>query len=221
MVAEDKSDSKARVFGPGLEGGVANLPCVFLVELNGALFRLLAKLKFSNNFGILLVDVDLRKDAAMADGNGTAAPEVTLVDNEDGTVTGHFTPTEPGIYILKVRLAGEHMLGSPFVMQVQPANNNLKLSDMKISGVERKIAADKGSKMKFNIEIPTHATAARMVPQIKALDDSYAKADIVLSQKKPGLFECRFVLSKPGRYYFMPSLGGVAFPGSPFVVRSF
>lgn len=32
MVVSRGSNSNARAFGPGLEGGVANLPCVFLIE---------------------------------------------------------------------------------------------------------------------------------------------------------------------------------------------
>lgn len=65
-----------------------------------------------------------------------------------------FQPTEPGIYTVKVYVAGEHIKDSPFVMQVQPTNNNLKMADMRLSGVKPNFAAAKGQPVTFKIDVP-------------------------------------------------------------------
>ena len=47
-------------------------------------------------------------------------------DNEDGTLTIGYKPTEPGYYIVNLKFADNHVEGSPFTAKV--INNTLTLS---------------------------------------------------------------------------------------------
>lgn len=58
----------------------------------------------------------------------------------------------------------------------------------------------------------------RLKPLVKALDERYEEVPIQVVEIKPGYYECCFNPNALGRYYFLLSIGGVAIPGSPFVV---
>ncbi|EJW87426.1 hypothetical protein WUBG_01660 [Wuchereria bancrofti] len=195
------SDSKVRAFGPGLESGVANLPSIFLIETNGGRFE--------------QIDIAVSGRTLTAE-NVSKKPDIELVDNKNGSAVARFTPTVPGIYTVKVCYAGEHVKGSPFVVQVQPANNNLKIADMRLSGIKSDFTALQGEDLIFWIEMPD--TRVRLKPLVRALDEKYEEVPIQVMETKSGQYECRFVPQAPGRYYFLLSVGGVAIPGSPFVV---
>ena len=51
---------------------------------------------------------------------GPSKAEINCVDNEDGTCTVDFVPTEPGDYTIHVRFADEEIPGSPFTCNVVP-----------------------------------------------------------------------------------------------------
>lgn len=42
----------------------------------------------------------------------------SLQDNEDGTLTIGYKPTEPGYYIVNLKFADNHVPGSPFTVKV-------------------------------------------------------------------------------------------------------
>ncbi|VIO86121.1 Filamin/ABP280 repeat family protein [Brugia malayi] len=195
------SDSKVRAFGPGLESGVANLPSIFLIETNGGRFE--------------QIDIAVSGRTLTAE-NVSKKPDIELVDNKNGSAVARFTPAVPGIYTVKVCYAGEHVKGSPFIVQVQPANNNLKIADMRLSGIKSDVTALQGEDLIFWIEMPD--TRVRLKPLVRALDEKYEEVPIQVVETKSGQYECRFVPLALGRYYFLLSVGGVAIPGSPFVV---
>ncbi|OZC08192.1 hypothetical protein X798_04808 [Onchocerca flexuosa] len=195
------SNSKVRAFGPGLESGVTNLPCIFLIETNGGRCE--------------QIDVAVSGRTLMPE-NGSEKPDIELVDNKDGSAVARFTPTASGIYTVKVCFAGEHVKGSPFIVQVQPVNNNLKVTDMWLSGIRSDFSVIQGETFKFWIGMPD--TRVRLKPLVRALDEKYEEVPIQIMEINPGQYECRFVPQAPGRYYFLLSVGGVAIPGSPFVV---
>uniref|UniRef100_A0A158Q7V9 Calponin-homology (CH) domain-containing protein n=1 Tax=Elaeophora elaphi TaxID=1147741 RepID=A0A158Q7V9_9BILA len=189
------SHSKVRAFGPGLESGVANLPSIFLIETSG--------------------DVAV-SGRTLSSGNGAEKPDIELVDNKNGSAVARFTPTVPGIYTVKVCYAGEHVKGSPFIVRVQPANNNLKVADMRLSGVRPDFNTLQGQNLIFWIEMPD--SRVHLKPLVRALDEKYEEVPVQVIEIRPGQYECRFVPNALGRYYFLLSVGGVAIPGSPFVV---
>ncbi|KAM3726784.1 Filamin-A [Dirofilaria immitis] len=195
------SNSKVRAFGPGLESGVANLPSIFLIETNGGRCE--------------QIDVSVTGRTLVPE-NGSEKPDIELVDNKNGSAVARFTPTAPGIYTVKVCFAGEHVKGSPFIVQVQPTNNNLKVTDMRLSGIRPDFTALQNENLTFWIEMPD--TRVRLKPLVRALDEKYDEVPIQVMETKPGQYECCFVPQALGRYYFLLSVGGVAIPGSPFVI---
>uniref|UniRef100_A0A915Q2T4 Calponin-homology (CH) domain-containing protein n=1 Tax=Setaria digitata TaxID=48799 RepID=A0A915Q2T4_9BILA len=195
------SNSKVRAFGPGLESGVANLPSIFLIETNGGRCE--------------QIDVTV-SGRTLAPKNDSQKPDIELVDNKNGSAIARFTPTVPGIYTVKVCVAGEHVKGSPFIVQVQPANNNLKVADMRLCGIKPDFSGVQGEDFTFWIEMPD--TKVRLKPLVRALDEKYEEVPVQVMEIKPGQYECRFTPKTLGRYYFLLSVGGVAIPGSPFVV---
>lgn len=58
----------------------------------------------------------------------------------------------------------------------------------------------------------------RLKPLVRALNENYEEVTIQVMETKSGQYECRFIPQTLGRYYFLLSVGGVAIPGSPFVV---
>jgi hypothetical protein len=52
---------------------------------------------------------------------GEESQAIALVDNADGTYTGAYTKTEAGFYQLTITIDGEHLLGSPFAVQIVAA----------------------------------------------------------------------------------------------------
>lgn len=49
---------------------------------------------------------------------GPSKVEINCVDNEDGTCSVDFTPSEPGQYLINVTYADVHVPGSPFKCRV-------------------------------------------------------------------------------------------------------
>ncbi|EFO21517.1 hypothetical protein LOAG_06969 [Loa loa] len=169
------SDSRVRAFGPGLESGVANLPSIFLIETDGGRCE--------------QIDVTV-SGRIMTSENGSEKPDIELVDNKNGSAVARFTPTVPGIYTIKVCYAGEHVKGSPFVVQVQPANNNLKVTDMRLSGIGPDFTALQDENLTFWIEMPD--ARVRLKPLVRALDKNYEEVPVQVMETKSGQYECRF-----------------------------
>ena len=81
----------------GLESGVVNEKSEFTVNTRDA------------GYGGLGLSIE-----------GPSKAEINCVDNEDGTCTVDFVPTEPGDYTIHVRFADEEIPGSPFTCNVVP-----------------------------------------------------------------------------------------------------
>lgn len=58
---------------------------------------------------------------------GPSKAEIVCQDNDDGTCTVTYLPTEPGLYNVVVKFDDEHILGSPFTSYIagtyQPSPN--------------------------------------------------------------------------------------------------
>ena len=50
---------------------------------------------------------------------GPSKAEIDCKDNEDGTCTVKYLPTEPGNYVINVTYAGKNVNGSPFHVKVE------------------------------------------------------------------------------------------------------
>jgi len=49
---------------------------------------------------------------------GPSKAEIVCQDNDDGTCTVTYLPTEPGLYSVVVKFDDEHILGSPFTSYI-------------------------------------------------------------------------------------------------------
>ena len=49
---------------------------------------------------------------------GPSKAEIVCQDNDDGTCTVTYLPTEPGLYNIVVKFDDEHILGSPFTAYI-------------------------------------------------------------------------------------------------------
>lgn len=49
---------------------------------------------------------------------GPSKAEITCQDNDDGTCSVSYLPTEPGLYNIVVKFDDEHIMGSPFTSYI-------------------------------------------------------------------------------------------------------
>jgi hypothetical protein len=68
---------------------------------------------------------------------GEESQAIALVDNADGTYTGAYTKTEAGFYQLTITIDGEHLLGSPFAVQIVAAPSSDLHSSLSPSSANR------------------------------------------------------------------------------------
>ena len=85
------------IFNQGLDSGVVDEKSEFTVNTRDA------------GYGGLGLSIE-----------GPSKAEINCIDNEDGTCTVDFVPTEPGDYTIHVRFADEEIPGSPFTCNVVP-----------------------------------------------------------------------------------------------------
>ncbi|VDM28264.1 unnamed protein product [Toxocara canis] len=192
---EQRTASRVRAFGPGLEGGVAKLPGIFYVETNGD----------TDGLGFSI--------------EGPSKTEITCTDVGDGSAVVRYTPGEPGIYEVNVLSRSEHIKDSPFVLMVDPANDHLRPSAVRVLGIEPDAIFSKGDRAIFQIDTSDAGEGA--LPRVKLLDSQYAEVPVSLTKKTNDLYECSFQPISTGRHYINVSAGGVAVPGSPFMVMFF
>lgn len=61
---------------------------------------------------------------------GPSKAEIVCQDNDDGTCTVTYLPTEPGLYNVVVKFDDDHILGSPFTAYIAG-----KLVDLSVFGL--------------------------------------------------------------------------------------
>ncbi|KAL5013398.1 hypothetical protein ScPMuIL_007668 [Solemya velum] len=87
--------SKVKVYGKGLEEGMANEVNEFTVDTTEA------------GYGGLSLSIE-----------GPSKADIECHDNDDGTCRVTYKPTEPGNYIVNIKFADEHVPGSSFTVKV-------------------------------------------------------------------------------------------------------
>ncbi|XP_053377764.1 filamin-A-like isoform X5 [Mercenaria mercenaria] len=97
MVGETElgNAGKVKVYGKGLEEGMANEVNEFIVDTRDA------------GYGGLSLSIE-----------GPSKADIECLDNEDGTCRVTYKPTEPGTYIINIKFADEHVPASPFKVKI-------------------------------------------------------------------------------------------------------
>ena len=87
--------SRVSVSGPALKEGKTHSDNMFTVDTKNA------------GYGGLSLSVE-----------GPSKAEIKCKDNEDGTLDVSYRPSEPGLYIVNLKFADQHVPGSPFAVAV-------------------------------------------------------------------------------------------------------
>ncbi|MGH0123638.1 UNVERIFIED_CONTAM: hypothetical protein FKN15_012778 [Acipenser sinensis] len=128
LQSEIADASKVKVFGPGLQEARTFEMTDFIVDTRDA------------GFGGLALSIE-----------GPSKVDIQTEDVEDGTCKVSYCPTEPGVYLVSIRFADEHVPGSPFTVKVT-GEGRLRES---ISRRQRAASvATVGSVCDLNLKIP-------------------------------------------------------------------
>ncbi|UMM31108.1 hypothetical protein L5515_012720 [Caenorhabditis briggsae] len=187
------SSSKIRAFGPGLEGGIVNEPCVFDVEMNGE-----------------------NKDLSFAV-EGPSKAEIECNERPDGSAVLSYTPTVAGVYKVGVLADGEHIQDSPFVLRVNDGVPGLKPSATRVTGIDESKVYSVGEKIPFRVD--TRLCGVDLVPKVEILDPSLDKISYGAREITPGIFEYTLIPEHAVKHKIDVSVCGVSVPGAPFSLK--
>ena len=109
--AKAKGDaSKVKAYGPGLEGGTANIPALFTIDTREA--------------GVGGIGLTIE---------GPCEAKIEAIDKGDGTCDVRYYPTEPGEYNINITFADKPITNSPFKAQIMPSKR-VDVSGIKAHG---------------------------------------------------------------------------------------
>lgn len=184
--------SKIRAFGPGLEGGIVDEPCVFGVEMNGEEKNL--------SFAV----------------EGPSKAEIQCQERPEGAAILSYTPTAPGIYKVSVLADSEHIQDSPFVLKVSEPIKGLKTSATRVTGIDESKNYVVGQKIPFRVD--TRLCGLDIVPKVEILDPKLQKIGYGAREITPGIFEYTLIPEEAVKHNIDVSVAGVSVPGAPFSV---
>ncbi|XP_075143986.1 filamin-B isoform X3 [Leptodactylus fuscus] len=179
--------SKVKVYGPGLTDGRTYEMSDFVVDTREA------------GYGGLSLAVE-----------GPSKVDIQTEDLDDGTCQVSYCPTEPGIYIISIKFADEHVPGSPFTAKVTGEGR------MKESITRRRKApsvATVGGICELNLKIP-EIDMRELSAEVTSPSGRTDEAEIV----DLGHNTCcvRFVPQEMGVHTVSVKYRGEHVPGSPF-----
>ncbi|KAM8931054.1 filamin-B isoform 2-T2 [Pelodytes ibericus] len=179
--------SKVKVFGPGLTEGRTFEMSDFVVDTRDA------------GYGGLSLAVE-----------GPSKVDIQTEDLEDGTCQVSYCPTEPGVYIVSIKFADEHVPGSPFTAKVSGEGR------VKESIVRRRKApsvATVGGICELNLKIP-EIDKRDMSAEVTSPSGRTDEAEIVDLDQNTSCV--RFVPQEMGVHTVSVKYRGEHVPGSPF-----
>ncbi|XP_066554329.1 filamin B a isoform X1 [Amia ocellicauda] len=141
---------------------------------------------------------------------GPSKVDIQTEDLEDGTCGVSYSPTEPGIYIVSIRFAEEHVPGSPFTVKVA-GEGRIRES---ITRKQRAASiATVGSVCDLNLKIP-EIDIHDMSAQVTSPSGATEEAEIVAAGNNT--YCVRFVPHEMGVHTVSVKYRGQHVPGSPF-----
>ncbi|CAH2313059.1 filamin-B isoform X3 [Pelobates cultripes] len=179
--------NKVKVFGPGLTEGRTFEMSDFVVDTREA------------GYGGLSLSVE-----------GPSKVDIQTEDLEDGTCQVSYCPTEPGVYIISIKFADEHVPGSPFTAKVTGEGR------VKESIVRRRKApsvATVGGICELNLRIP-EINKSELTAEVTSPSGRIDEAEIVDLDQNTSCV--RFVPQEMGVHTVSVKYRGDHVPGSPF-----
>ncbi|XP_014206619.1 filamin-A [Copidosoma floridanum] len=143
---------------------------------------------------------------------GPSKAEIQCKDNDDGTLSISYKPTEPGYYIMNVKFADHHVEGSPFTVKVMGDGSNRQREK-----IQRRREAvpitEVGSQCKLTFKMPGitsfDLTAAVMSP-------GGVTEDAEVKEVEDGLYAVAFIPKELGVHTVSVRYKEIHIPGSPF-----
>ncbi|RUS81267.1 hypothetical protein EGW08_010971 [Elysia chlorotica] len=187
--AEIGNAGKVKVYGKGLEEGMANEVNEFIVDTREA------------GYGGMSLSIE-----------GPSKADIECHDNEDGTCRVTYKPTEPGNYIINIKFADQHVPGIPFSVKIG-GEPSAKITERITRHKEAADVTHVGSQCELSLKIPGtqpfDMTASVKSPsgvteicEVKALDDSH--------------YSIKFVPHEMGVHTVSVKHKDMHIPGSPF-----
>ncbi|CAH1784407.1 unnamed protein product [Owenia fusiformis] len=181
--------SKVKVYGKGIEEGMANQLNEFTVNTKDA------------GYGGLSLSIE-----------GPSKADIECHDNEDGSCRVTYKPTEPGTYIINVKFADEHVPGSPFIVKIggEPSS---KVTEKITRQRDLVDVTSVGSQCELSLKIPgtspfdmeaavTSPSGVTELCEINDLGDCH--------------YSIKFVPKEMGIHTVSVKHRGMHIPGSPF-----
>ncbi|XP_050427022.1 filamin-A isoform X1 [Adelges cooleyi] len=180
---------KVIVSGNGLKEGKTHAENLFTVDTRSA------------GYGGLSLSIE-----------GPSKAEIQCKDKEDGTLNISYRPTEPGYYIVNLKFADHHVVGSPYTVKVTGEGSNCQREK-----IERRRDAvpqtEVGSKCKLTFKMPG------VLPfdlSSTVTSPGGITEDAEVNEIEDGLFAVHFVPKELGVHTVSVRYKEIHIPGSPF-----
>ncbi|GFR00533.1 filamin-A [Trichonephila clavata] len=181
--------TKVKVIGDAIREGKTHVPNEFKIDTKEA------------GFGGLSLSVE-----------GPSKADIQCKDNEDGTLTVSYKPTEPGYYIVNLKFADHHVPGSPFTVKVLGEGSNIQREFIKKQRDSVPVA-DVGNECKLQFRLPG-ASAFDMSARVTS--PSGVSEDAAISDCDDCLFSVHFTPKEVGVHTVSVRCKDMHIPGSPF-----
>ncbi|XP_043934724.1 filamin-B isoform X2 [Protopterus annectens] len=141
---------------------------------------------------------------------GPSKVDIQTEDMEDGTCRVSYCPTEPGIYIVSIKFADEHVPGSPFTVRVTGEGRVRESITRKQRAAS---VATVGSVCDLNLKLP-EIDVRDMSAQVTSPSRKTEDAEIIEAGKNT--YCVRFIPEEMGVHTVSVKYRGQHVPGSPF-----
>ncbi|XP_016320434.1 filamin-A [Sinocyclocheilus anshuiensis] len=174
--------TKVRAHGPGLKEGFLGEQAEFIIDTSRA------------GSGRLAIRVD-----------GPCEVTLQCLDNQDGTCTVFYLPTEHGMYKINVLFDNSHITGSPFQSVIQKPIDPSKVLVTDLDLLQGKV----GEPCIVNINCPMAGSGA---PSVQAVSDSGVIVQTEVKENEDGTYTAVYVPLTAGVYTLLLKYGGKEVP---------
>lgn len=143
---------------------------------------------------------------------GPSKADIQCKDNEDGTLTIGYTPTEPGYYIINLKFADNHVPGSPFTSKVSGEGTNRQTERIKRQR-EAVPLTEVGSQCRLTFKLPG-ISPFDLGATVTSPGGVTEAAEI--GEVEDGLYGVNFVPKELGVHTVSVKYQEMHIPGSPF-----
>ncbi|XP_076061850.1 filamin A protein cher isoform X2 [Oratosquilla oratoria] len=143
---------------------------------------------------------------------GPSKADIQCKDNEDGTLTIGYKPTEPGYYIINLKFADNHVEGSPFTAKVAGEGSNRQTERIKRQR-EAVPLTEVGSQCRLTFKLPG-ISPFDLGATVTSPGGVTEAAEI--SEVEDGLYGVNFVPKELGVHTVSVKYQELHIPGSPF-----